>query len=1592
MDHLNSPAIGLITSKDWTLDYLLAAGKRFRGVDTISAKSEAPEQIASIVKDYEQRNVPLVVQDFHHHPNWPEFFTPQWLESHYGSQPVEVRNVHGERLDRESTVAELISSLRRAPPFAYQGEHERLYGKDMSCPSEWKNWIETSGVLPHAVIPGATGDILPETVETLMSYLGISDTFTPLHKDPCASYGQNIMCHTEDEGHSFWFMTNPSDCGIVSEHFRKLGHELDWEDHVATLEELANAPFDVYVCEQRLGDLILIPPRSFHQVINAGGITIKTSWSRMSIRSLEIALYHELPIYRRVCRPETYRVKRTIYDTLMQRAAALETLVNDTPDPTHASVNPLCKEVARLIDLLDDVLEQEYSTQHRRLRQVSNGFTPGGNERACGFCGADIFLSFFQCDSCSPRDGSGGPVCLCPTCVVEGRTCKCKSMEPVQSGSFRDLLGNRNHAMVKLQAVYKAGFYEEDPEVLSDQHLIDSVKTTFQAASVLLGKRREILNSQKTTRTCTLTRKGTKSHVVDGWAIVMCGGCHSGKCFTHILEAGIHSSEALMVVELDKKGGGWHSIHTNRQKRYEEDVVPRLIWATKKGDKTEIEERLVYFARTFQTPRPLSEWVSLGFYDKELPDLEDVDQLDPGSVVGSEKVNSQITKDSSVHRLNSDSPAVSTTTDAPSRKRKRSSRPSSSKSGLDPPSQPPMDDRGREPSLRPTRSYQKWKMDCVLITTLPPVLRKKTAPPKSSENKGDHSQTKTKKRGRGRKRGKQPAAASTARASALSASRSLAREPAHSRSHSVSSLRPPLFEPDMSPSAKPDFDTIEVEDPVKVESEADDEVYVPFVSHLRQRVESESPTSAVDLPPPSSSAPSPSDEKPSYYTVVATKPRKSGSGIRFAPNQRQIAKTPAAIYSQPRVHQPVAGPSHSTRIGPPKHRLPDRSSGPKLRPAAELPPPRPPPPVPGLAALETKMNSFADENQKLRDELATAKSELAATRTELTAALTRVDTVGRDLHGLETLETQLEEVKGDYERLSNLLSSENLFSSERFRANIQAEVKSSFGYYWPSAKSDMKNQLWKELPSAVKGHVEKEVGKVSGEVEQIKSELVALRQRSTVGGSVQNGDPGAAELKQAIERLEKKQEELQAMISKVERDQEFERTRRGSASSVPRLTQNNTGNVHPPHSPAKSPSPRPDNPHQDPRRRGAQTPPAASDRNSYPFQQGSDDEADNLSQAGPTQEPYHNAVLSLPSPIFLPNPTSSLHSGSVPSHSAPIRTSLQRSHPSISAPWSPTLSQPNHGAHPSHVIQLGANNSTIVNNPVLPVAADFTPRPQRSLPTRPAHMPRSESTPSISARLPAGVHNDRIALHAAHNQFSPAAASARPPPRATFDDSQMHSPECAVERSQSLPISLSETDATVLPQDGHIPPPSPPTLDATATSITPGPLHPRSSVIPFDSSYQHTPAEIRKNPILLGSNQREQGKAAQKRKASEALPPPDPPNPPKIQKVERRESGDGNDTDDSGAAPAQGGLQKQRTKPASQPGPLNSHSGKSVAEGKDNREDGEVGEGGEVEDGEVYGYGGREPGEQPDYHLAHPHGVEYAWDQSGAMDDLHDLW
>jgi hypothetical protein len=219
----------------------------------------------------------------------------------------------------------------------FSSETERLYGKDAECPHEWSTWLSTSNVLPSDLLPHGTHDYLnylpvslfrdicrsgitvnyQSDVQTLMCYLGVGDTFTPFHKDLCASSGQNLMCYTENGGSSFWFMTKSSAAPHMAKFFHEMDQELDFETHVVTLEELRRSRLDIYIAEQQLGDLVLVPPRSCHQVINNGGITMKTSWSRMTLKGLTHSLYHELPVYHRYVR--CHNAFYSTRDIIMQR-------------------------------------------------------------------------------------------------------------------------------------------------------------------------------------------------------------------------------------------------------------------------------------------------------------------------------------------------------------------------------------------------------------------------------------------------------------------------------------------------------------------------------------------------------------------------------------------------------------------------------------------------------------------------------------------------------------------------------------------------------------------------------------------------------------------------------------------------------------------------------------------------------------------------------------------------------------------------------------------------------------------------------------------------------------------------------------------------------------------------------------------------------------------------------------------------------------------------------------------------------------------------------------------------------------------------
>jgi len=99
----------------------------------------------------------------------------------------------------------------------------------------------------------------------------LANVSTPTHKDMCATYAQNIMVATSHspqgaEGVAYWFAFSARDRHRLADYWSTLGHEVDTEDFFASIEDLKAFPGNVWIIEQRLGDFVISPPLSAHQV------------------------------------------------------------------------------------------------------------------------------------------------------------------------------------------------------------------------------------------------------------------------------------------------------------------------------------------------------------------------------------------------------------------------------------------------------------------------------------------------------------------------------------------------------------------------------------------------------------------------------------------------------------------------------------------------------------------------------------------------------------------------------------------------------------------------------------------------------------------------------------------------------------------------------------------------------------------------------------------------------------------------------------------------------------------------------------------------------------------------------------------------------------------------------------------------------------------------------------------------------------------------------------------------------------------------------------------------------------------------------
>ncbi|KAF1814465.1 hypothetical protein P152DRAFT_506325 [Eremomyces bilateralis CBS 781.70] len=467
------------------LHRLVEETPNFQWVDRISFDrvQEQPAEVFDklILLHVIQGGKPLVIEGLNESLDaWT--FTEQWLRSNHGDKVENARNITlkdnipltiGHYLKHMGILTEQFFESANN----YRDKNrQRIYLKDIDCPPVWADKLKD--VIPHRLfyLNESTGDVggagaidefssigvrkgrgiatagdlmssLPPEMraENLMCYIGHEGTYTPAHREMCASLGQNIMVEAsgkvgdngkaERPGSSIWFMTETKDRHTVQEYWLSvLGHDIEVETHFAQMMAWKKAPFQTYVVEQKPGDFILIPPLAPHQVWNRGTRTMKVAWNRTTVETLELAFNEALVNSRMVCRDEQYKNKAIVYFTLLKYSQLLRRVKtqierNDADAENlfrSKKVRQVKKDFVKLFKLFKSIVISEMFSPNRPTEKPE--YIQFDGNVTCSYCRGDVFNRFLTCKTCMDvGTGVDEPYDICMECYVMGRSCKCQS-------------------------------------------------------------------------------------------------------------------------------------------------------------------------------------------------------------------------------------------------------------------------------------------------------------------------------------------------------------------------------------------------------------------------------------------------------------------------------------------------------------------------------------------------------------------------------------------------------------------------------------------------------------------------------------------------------------------------------------------------------------------------------------------------------------------------------------------------------------------------------------------------------------------------------------------------------------------------------------------------------------------------------------------------------------------------------------------------------------------------------------------------------------------------------------------------------------
>eukprot|EP01080_Neovahlkampfia_damariscottae_P010100 gene10100-2520_t len=359
---------------------------------------------------------PILPTQFTHQQQTFDLFSLNFLKYKFGDTEIYPRNT--DTLEefpnwKMKDYVEFLESKERSK--------QHLYGKDLPCPKEWSSYIFENEQFPEMCKWLGKLDCftcLEEKLRplTLLNYIGYEGTNTPAHKDICASIGNNVMVDVEDEkSYSLWKLFHPKDYQLIECYLKKyFKSSLDHDNCFLTTTFLSCVPFETIIFEQKLGDYIIIPPNSPHQVENFGGHGTKIAWNTMLPKAIPLA-YDTLEVYRTIGKQQIFRIKAMAYYSLEKLMNSVSDLLFDLEDSN------LLTDFDALIQTVTKIIQSEYITKKDddptfKVKKFHD-ITP--HERVCDYCKQDIFNRCYHCSECGIDDG----VDFCLPCVAFGRGC-----------------------------------------------------------------------------------------------------------------------------------------------------------------------------------------------------------------------------------------------------------------------------------------------------------------------------------------------------------------------------------------------------------------------------------------------------------------------------------------------------------------------------------------------------------------------------------------------------------------------------------------------------------------------------------------------------------------------------------------------------------------------------------------------------------------------------------------------------------------------------------------------------------------------------------------------------------------------------------------------------------------------------------------------------------------------------------------------------------------------------------------------------------------------------------------------------------------